>query len=450
MAKQQPNVIFFFTDQQRFDMAGVHGCPLDLMPNFDRSARLGTHLFHSFTCQPVCGPARSSLQTGLYATNTQCFRNAIALEPHHKTLAHYFKEAGYHTGYIGKWHLAPHDMQAVSELYQGGYDDWLGANALEMCSDAYDAVVYDKSGRQVKLPGYRVDALTDAAIRFVDNHQEEPFFLFISYLEPHFQNHRDDYPAPDGYEERYRGRWLPPDLATLGGSAHRHTPGYYGMIKRLDEAYGRLLDALRSLDLLDDTIVVFTSDHGNHFKTRNSEYKRSCHDSSLRLPTVITGPGFMQVGELRQLTSLIDLPPTVLDAAGIAVPEVMEGHSIMPLIRREPVAWQDSIFAQISEAQVGRCVRTHRWKFSVVAKDKDPGKDPASDTYEEEFLYDLMADPYELNNLLGLESHQKVAEVMRGRLLQWIEQVEGFRPEIITAPIRPSFQYRVSEKECYQ
>jgi arylsulfatase A-like enzyme len=319
-----------------------------------------------------------------------------------------------------------------------------------MCSDAYNAVMYDKDTNPVKLPGYRVDALTDAAIRFVDRNQKEPFYLFVSYLEPHFQNHRDDYPAPDGYEERYRGRWLPPDLATLGGSAHRHTPGYYGMIKRLDEAYGRLLDALKSLNLLDDTIVVFTSDHGNHFKTRNGEYKRSCHDSSLRLPTVITGPGFMQGGELRQLTSLIDLPPTVLDAAGIPVPQVMEGHSIMPLVRRESIKWQDSIFAQISEAQVGRCVRTHHWKYSVVAKDMDPGKDPASDTYEEEFLYDLMADPYELNNLLGLESHQKVAEVMRGRLLRWIKEVEGVQPQIITAPVRPSFQYRVTEEECYQ
>ena len=122
----------------------------------------------------------------------------------------------------------------------------------------------------------------------------------------------------------------------------------------------------------------------------------------------------------------------------------------MLLVRRATISWQESIFAQISEAQVGRCVRTHRWKYSVVAKDKDPLADPASDTYEEEFLYDLMADPYELNNLLGLKSHQKVADVMRERLLRWIAEVEDVQPEIIQAPVRPSGQNRVSEKECYQ
>src|SRR5690606_34541735 len=139
-----------------------------------------------------------------------------------------------------------------------------------------DTVVYNTESQPVKLPGYRVDALTDAAIRYVDSHQQDPFFLFISYLEPHHQNHLDDYPPPVGYREQYTDRWTPPDLVALRGSSPQHLGGDYGMVKRLDEALGRLLDALRSLDMLDNTIVLFTSDHGCHFKTRNSEYKRSC------------------------------------------------------------------------------------------------------------------------------------------------------------------------------
>ena len=449
MDNKQPNVIFFFTDQQRWDMAGVHGCPLDLMPNFDRSTRNGTFLSHSFTCQPVCGPARSSLQTGLYATNTKCYRNGIELDPKQRTLAHYFKDAGYDTAYIGKWHLAPHDMQAVTMKYQGGYDHWLASNVLEFSSDAYDTVMYNKECEPVKLPGYRVDALTDEAIRYVNGHQDKPFFMFLSFIEPHHQNHRDDYPAPDGYAERYTGEWTPPDLKALTGSAPQHTPGYYGMIKRLDEAYGRLLDALKSLGLMDNTIVVFTTDHGNHFKTRNSEYKRSCHDVSLRLPTVIVGPGFHQGGEIRELTSLIDIPPTVLDAVGIVIPECMEGDSIMPLVRRETTEWKDSIFAQISESQVGRCVRTKRWKYSVSDRSKNGWAESNSDTYEEEFLYDLMSDPYELHNLIGYASHQGVADVMRERLLKWIETVEGYRPAILEADTKPSGQYKVTVEETY-
>ena len=299
----KPNIIFFLTDQQRWDTTGAHGNPLGLTPNFDRMARTGTHLYNAFTPQPVCGPARAVLQTGMYATATSCWRNGIALPPSEKTLANYFRQAGYQTGYIGKWHLAgPDVIGPVDEAYRGGYQDWLASNVLEFTSDAYRLCLYDNDNQEVRLPGYRVDALTDAAIRYIDQNQDHPFFLFLSYLEPHFQNTRDDYPAPDGYAEQYTGRWMPPDLAALGGTAHQHIAGYYGMVKRLDEALGRLMDALKSLDLLDDTILVFTSDHGNHFKTRNGEYKRSCHESSIRIPMAISGPGFQSGGRVDQLS----------------------------------------------------------------------------------------------------------------------------------------------------
>ncbi|HEY9076704.1 MAG TPA: sulfatase-like hydrolase/transferase [Anaerolineaceae bacterium] len=439
-----PNVIVFFTDQQRWDTTGVHGNPLDLTPNFDRMAHQGTHLYNTFTCQPVCGPARACLQTGLYATNTTVWRNGIHIPETSQTLAHFFKEAGYQTGYIGKWHLGPgHIAGPVEQPYRGGYDYWLASNLLEFTSDAYDVTLFDEDNQPVRLPGYRVDALTDAAIRFIDRRQQQPFYLFISYLEPHFQNRRDDYPAPDGYEERYIGRWTPPDLATLGGTSQRHLPGYYGMVKRLDEALGRLLDALKSLNLLDNTIVLFTTDHGNHFKTRNSEYKRSCHDSSVRLPCALIGPGFNGGGQLQQMISLVDLPPTLLDAAGLAIPSQMEGHSIMPLVRREAVDWQNEVFIQISESQVGRAIRTHRWKYSVSAKSSH-STDPdnrlgggSSMHYTEEFLYDLKADPYELNNLIGRGAFREVADHLKKRLIARMIAAGEAEPEIDSAPPSP-------------
>lgn len=441
-----PNVIVFFTDQQRWDTTGVHGNPLELTPNFDRLARRGTHLSNTFTPQPVCGPARSCLQTGMYATETGCYRNGIPLRPDARTLAHHFGAAGYATGYIGKWHLANEDP--VLEEERGGYEYWLGSNTLEFTSDTYDTVVYDNDGRPVKLPGYRVDALTDAAIRFVDTHQHEPFYLFLSFLEPHHQNHLDDYPPPEGYRERYTGRWIPPDLAALGGSTHQHLGGYYGMVKRLDEALGRLLDALISLGLRDNTIVVFTSDHGCHFKTRNAEYKRSCHESSIHVPCALQGPGFDAGGQIRELVNLVDLPPTLLDAAGLPVPPEMQGRSIMPLLRRDSSDWPDDVFVQISESQVGRAVRTQRWKYSVVAPDKDAWRDAGSNRYVEEFLYDLEADPYELTNLIGMGSHDEVAAVMRERLVRRIVAAGEAPAEIVPAPARPSGQRRVTPAEA--
>ena len=444
----RPNVIVFFTDQQRFDTLGVHGNPLDLTPNLDRIAKRATHLYNCFTCQPVCGPARSVLQTGIHATKTGCFTNGIRLPDESKTLAHYFKEYGYKTGYIGKWHLA--DENPVTEPKRGGYDYWLGADALESVSDAYDAIVYDNENKPVKLPGYRVDALTDAAIRYIDKQKDDPFFLFFSLLEPHFQNHRDDYPAPDRYVGKYTGKWMPPDLAALKGSAHHQLDGYYGMVKSIDDAYGRLLDALKSLDLLDNTIVLFTSDHGNHFKTRNGEYKRSGHESSIRIPAVICGPGFDGGGEVKKLVSIIDMPPTLLDAAGIPVPECMQGKSIVPIIRNGQSQWKEEVFVQISEAQVGRAVRTGRWKYIVDAPDKDPVNDSGSLNYEEEALYDLMSDPYELVNLIEMESHREVAGKMRQRLIRCMEEAGEKAPVIKEKAKKPSGQRKVLPCEVNQ
>ena len=203
----RPNVLVFFTDQQRWDTSGLHGNPLDLTPNFDRMGQRGTHVQHSFTCQPVCGPARSCLQTGMYATRTGCYRNGIPLPGGLKTLAHYFGEAGYATRYIGKWHLYSRDaIGPVPAGHRGGYDYWLASNVLEFTSDAYRTTLYDNDDQPVDLPGYRVDALTDAAIRYLDGHRNQPFYLFTSYIEPHHQNHLDDYPPPNGYRERYTGK----------------------------------------------------------------------------------------------------------------------------------------------------------------------------------------------------------------------------------------------------
>ncbi|MBD2844840.1 sulfatase-like hydrolase/transferase [Paenibacillus sp. IB182496] len=445
--RKQPNVIVFFTDQQRWDTTGVHGNPLGLTPNFDRMAQMGTHLEHAFTCQPVCGPARSCLQTGLYATETGCFTNGIPLRRDLPTLAGYYNEAGYETGYIGKWHLACTRTEPVPEELRGGYKHWLAADALEHTSDAYETRLYNEANEAVQLPGYRVDALTDAAIRFIDGQQDNPFFLFLSFLEPHHQNHRDDYPAPDVYRDTYTSRWTPPDLAALGGTAPQHLGGYYGMVKRLDEALGRVLDALRSLQLDQDTIILFTSDHASHFKTRNGEYKRSCHESSIRVPTALYGPGFTGRGRVSELVSLVDLVPTLLDASGIEVPDHMQGRSMLPLLRGGDADWPQEVFVQISESQVGRAIRTKRWKYSVSAPDADPVRDASAPRYVEEFLYDLYADPYELTNLAGYASHREVADVLRETLIRRMTEAGEAAPAIESAPPVAAGQRKVPPHE---
>lgn len=420
-----PNVIVFFTDQQRWDSVGLHGNPMSLTPNFDRLATEGMFVPNSFTCQPVCGPARSALQTGLYPTTTGCFRNDIPLPTGQKTLANHFAAGGYETSYIGKWHLASRDPVPVAQ--RGGYQHWLASNILEFTSYAYDTTMFNDAEEAVKLPGYRVDALTDAAVRYVTKPKDKPFFLFLSFLEPHHQNEFDDYPAPVGYEDRIRkDMQLPRDLQTLQGSSKEHYPGYMGMVQRLDEALGRLVDSLISSRQLDNTIILFTSDHGCHFKTRNNEYKRSCHEASIRVPTFFHGPGLMNRGPYDGLVSLIDLPPTLLDAAGLPIPEEMQGQSIL---RRPPTA-EENVFIQISEHHVGRALRTRRWKYEVTAADLSGNVDMDSPVYQEAYLYDLEKDPYELENLCDREDHEGIRNVLRTELLKRIVDAGEPRPEI--------------------
>jgi arylsulfatase A-like enzyme len=434
---ESPNVVVFLTDQQRWDTTGIHGNPLELTPNLDRAAGRGTHLSNFFTCQPVCLPARASLQTGLYGTETDCWNNRCVLPLEQPTLGSLFRDAGYDTGYLGKWHLAG-TVGAVPPERRGGYEHWLASNLLEFTSEPYRTVLYDEDGAPVALPGYRSDALVDAAIRWIAQPRERPFFLFLSPLEPHQQNHTDDFPAPHGYRERYEGRWTPSDLAALGGTTYQHLGGYCGMVKRIDEGFGRLLDALESLALTESTIVLFTSDHGCHFKTRNAEYKRSAHESSIRVPAVFQGPGFDLGRRVEQLVSLIDLPPTLLDAAGLAVPESMQGRSLRPLLRGETDEWRDDVFVQISESQIGRALRTDRWKYSVTAESASGWDAPAADVYTEDLLYDLDSDPHELVNLIGLDSHRPVADDLRARLLRRIAEAGESAPTIALAPERPA------------
>ncbi len=446
-ANTRPNVVVFFTDQQRWDCSGLAGNPLDIMPNFDRLAHEGTHLPHAYTCQPVCGPARSCLQTGLYATTTGSFTNGIPLRKDLPTLAHHFRDAGYATGYIGKWHLA--STNPVPEEERGGYETWLASNVLEWTSEAYQTRLFDNENQPVDLPGYRVDAMTDAAIRYIDQHKSDPFFLFVSYLEPHFQNRLDSYPAPDGYRQRYEARWTPPDLAALGGNAHQHLGGYWGMVKRLDEAFGRVIDAIKSLDLTDNTIVLFTTDHGCHFKTRNAEYKRSCHDASVRIPTLFTGPGFDGGGRIRQMVSLVDFPPTLLDAAGIPQQQPMQGRSIMPLLRGQAADWPGEVFIQVSESKTARAVRTHRWKYEVTAPEARRDQ-PGAELYEESALYDMESDPYELENLIGQPTVRELSDTLQQRLVARMVEAGESVPEIraVTNPGRNRFTILPAELQA--
>lgn len=416
---KKPNIIFYFSDQQRADSAGCYGQKLPVTPNLDALAEEGTLFENAFTCQPVCGPMRACLQSGVYASQNGCYRNDIALPLDCKTIAHYLKDAGYDTAYIGKWHLASdkdHRLgtKPTPKERRGGYDYWRASDILEFTSHGYNGYVFDENCNRLDFKGYRADRINDYALEYIKNEKhEKPFFMFISQLEPHHQNDRLRFEAPKGAKNNFKNYEIPDDLKGQLGDWRLQMPSYLACCNRVDMNFGKLLQTLKDEGIYDNTVVIYTSDHGCHFRTRNFEYKRSCHEASIKVPLVICGGGFTGGGKVSDLVSLIDLPATLLDIAGVEIPEHFMGKSLCDLKGHE------SVFMQISESQIGRAVRTDRWKYSVAAKNADCA---FAEKYTEDCLYDLEADPHERTNLISDPKYKKERETLRKILLEYMQK----------------------------
>ena len=446
----RPNILFYFSDQQRPDTIGCYGQRLPVTPRLDALAAEGVRFSRAFSPQPVCGPCRAIFQTGRYATDTGCFRNDILLPRGIKTLANYMEEAGYETAYVGKWHLASqngaadHRTVAVPREYRGGYSGfWRAADVLEFTSHGYDGFVFDENNRRIDFTGYRTDCITDLALDFFDARQKnKPFFLTVSHIEPHHQNDRGHYEGPLGSRERFADFTLPPDLEALGGNAREEYPDYLGQCAALDRNLGRLIDRLKAEGLYENTVILYASDHGSHFGTRNrdshlnggDDYKRTCHDSALHVPLIIRGGAFLGGKTEDRLVSTESLPKTMLALAGVDVGDSMIGEDLSRLITAPDPLRPNEIYAQISESRVGRCVRTADYLYSVYAPGLSGWDHAASDVYADDFLYDLNRDPHELCNLISDPAYGPIKEALREKLLAWIERAEGARPRIIDAP----------------
>lgn len=444
MPDSRPNILLLFSDQQRPDTLGCYGQKLPTSPNLDRLAADGVRFDAAFTCQPVCGPARAALQTGKWATQTGCFRNDIALPQNERTMAHILADAGYQVGYVGKWHLASHGKEqnyrehAVPPHLRGGYQNfWVASDVLEFTSHSYDGHMFNAAGDKVAFPPdrYRADVLGDHALEFLRQREaDRPFFLFVSWIEPHHQNDHHCYEGPRGSKERFAHYQVPEDLVGTGGDWRQNYPDYLGCCWSLDQNVGRLVAELERLGILDNTLIIYTSDHGSHFCTRNPEYKRSCHDNCLQIPLIVHGPGFRSGQTRRELVSLLDLTPTVLAAGGVTPPAYMAGMPLQPLaVADSAPPWRDMVYAEISEDHVGRCIRTARWKYAVwefSAERWSGSHHPSSLVYHERYLYDLEADPYERVNLVTSPIHGPVRAGLAARLQQAVAAAGEPAPEI--------------------
>lgn len=436
----KPNIIFYFTDQQRWDTMGCYGQKLPVTPVLDTLASQGTLFENAFTCQPVCGPARACLQTGLYATQAGAHINNRSLPEGMDTLARRLSAGGYETAYIGKWHLASDDEHnymtvAIPPERRGGYEYWMAADTLEFTSHGYNGYLFDADMKRHDFVGHRIDCLNAFAVDYLHSYaegsREKPFFLMISHLDPHHQNDRQRYEGPDGSKKRFANFEVPGDLIGKQGDYMENYPDYLGQCNLIDQNVGKLIDTLEAAGLKDNTVIIYASDHGSHFRTRNSEYKRSCEDGCLHVPLIAWGGAFDGGGRMDEMVGLIDIPPTILDLAGIEIPAHYQGHSLLKLRKGETDDWPNSIFAQISESETARMIRTKKWCYCVCAPEFQYNE-AFSDTYVEEKLYDLENDPNENINLVRDPAYESVRNELRMQLLAYMKKAQ--EPEAVILP----------------
>ena len=444
---RKPNIIVYLADQFRADFVGANGeNPSTRTPNLDAMAARGTNFTGAVCNQPVCSPSRSILMTGRYATETGVWHNARPINPALPTLAGELRKAGYSANLIGKWHLAPSTEAEgggrgyVKPDYRGGFlDMWEGANEFEWTTHPYEGTIFDADGKEITFKDeYRVDFVTDRAERFLRQKHDKPFLLYVSQLEPHFQNDVKRFVGPKGSAERFANPFVPNDLKPLPGNWQSELPDYYGCCEAIDKSVGHLRKVLEETQLDDNTIFVFTSDHGCHFMTRNEEYKRSPHNSSIRIPLIAQGPGFDNAMRLDEVIGNINIMPALLEAAGLTVPSSVKGRSFLPLTSKPEArrAWPNRELIQISEAMTARALRTKDWTYCVIDTEGRRQQEFA-DKYVEYQMYSQAADPFEHVNLAGRKEFKEKATELRAELKQMMTAAGEPPAEILPATHYP-------------
>jgi arylsulfatase A-like enzyme len=446
-SKRKPNIVIYHSDQFRWDFVGANGLNSSTnTPNLDALAGGGTNFTHAVTNQPVCAPSRSVLITGKYATQTGVWRNGLGLREDLPTLASELRKAGYTANYVGKWHMAPGTAAEgggrgpVKEEHRGGFLDlWEASNALEFSTHPYEGTIWDRDNNPITFKDeYRVEFLTDRAEKFLRQKQEKPFLLMISQLEPHQQNDLGRMVGPKGSADRFIDAFVPADLRAFPGDWHKQLPDYYGACEAIDASVGRLRKVLDEEGLAENTIFVFMSDHGCHFMTRNQEYKRSTHNSSLRVPLLIEGPGFETARQIQEIVGIVDIAPTLLESAGVATPDSMQGRSFFPLLHdaKARSAWPNKQLVQISESMTGRAIRTKDWTY-CVADPTGVTNESTTTNYHEYQLYDQRNDPHELVNLMGRKEYREKSDELRDELKKLMVAAGEAEPDIAPAKLYP-------------
>lgn len=382
----RPNILYIFSDMQRAYSMGCYGDTNARTPNLDAFSRQGIRMDAAMSTTPVCCPHRACLMSGQYAHHHGMMSNGSDFKPTVKCIAETFRDAGYATGYSGKWHLGP---------VRNSSDPTYGFPPPNTEYGVY------KFGRDPK-------PTTDVAIKFIEEKSKAPtpWILFVSWIFPH-----TPYKAPDGYREHFPKIALPPNVpaGTAREYANSNLPDYYGMIECLDGEVGRILRALEKSGAADNTIVVYSSDHGDMIGSQGLEAKRWPYEESARVPFLIRYPRAIPAGHvIADPFGTPDVYPTLAGLAGVKVPNGLDGVDFSAFLTgKDSLPPRDYVYLEMAYAYVPwpgwRAIRTREYMYAR-ALDKPW------------LLFDLSKDPWEMNNLLNDASRLPLAKQLDSRL----------------------------------
>ncbi|MFA9454810.1 MAG: sulfatase [Candidatus Aminicenantaceae bacterium] len=414
-----PNIVFVLTDQWRAQATGYGGDPNVKTPYLDALASRSINFESAVSVCPVCTPYRASLMTGRYPLSTGMFMNDLYLPSGELCMAEIFKTAGYQTAYIGKWHLDGHGRDVfIPRDRRQDFDYW---KVLE-CTHEYNESYYYAGDDPTKLmwKGYDAYPQTEDAQEYIREHAEgdRPFLLVIAYGSPHFphgyapQELQDLYPA-DSIKLRPN---VPKNMKDL---ARKEAQGYYAHCTALDSCVGDLYRTLEETGTAEDTIFIFTSDHGEMLGSQGQPPKRKQRpwDESIRVPFLLRYPAASghKGRSVKAPINTPDILPTLLSLAGIQVPKTIEGEDLSrTILNRTSNEDRAALFMNVSPfdspgRQAFRGIRTSR--FTYVRNSDGPW-----------LLYDNQVDPYQMHNLVGAaeqaELQKKLEDMLQSKLRQ--------------------------------
>lgn len=422
--RKRPNVLFILCDEWRAQSLGHAGDPNAKTPAIDRLAAESVNVSQMVSGLPVCCPYRASLMTGQYPLTHGVFINDVELKPKGMTLGEAFKRAGYATGYIGKWHLygSPDGHYGRRESYippdkRFGFEYW---KMCECTHDYKESVYYEGDDPTPRMwPGYDAFAQTDDACAYLAARagKKDPFMMVLSYGPPHFP--LGTAPAEDMAAWKDRPIVLRPNVPKdLAEKATEDLRGYYAHISAMDRCVKQLMDTLEKHGLAEDTIVVFTADHGDMMQSQGLTTKQMPWEESVRVPFLIRNKRLLgRPRETRLLMNAPDIMPTLLGLCGIRVPTTVQGTDYAAVLQGKSTESPSSAFLSLPSSfsvsrrygiAAYRGVRTERYTY--VRSERGPW-----------LLYDNHADPFQMNNVVG-----KAADVqmeMERELSRWLKRL---------------------------